>query len=77
MDLSENESEEDLETMIRTKGGDWNWQLQKSSQKGDLEHLKKCISKGANINVEDKKKWTPLIWSACKGYIDIIRYLIS
>jgi ankyrin repeat protein len=39
--------------------------------------LKKCISKGANINVEDKKKWTPLIWSACKGYIDITRYLIS
>lgn len=29
------------------------------------------------MNIEDKKKWTPLIWSACKGYIDITRYLIS
>jgi len=30
MNLSSQESEEDLETMIRTKGGDWNYQLQKA-----------------------------------------------
>jgi ankyrin repeat protein len=29
------------------------------------------------LNVEDKKKWTPLIWTACKGYLDITRYLIQ
>jgi ankyrin repeat protein len=27
--------------------------------------------------VEDKKKWTPLIWAACKGHVEITRYLIS
>jgi ankyrin repeat protein len=27
MNLSSQESEEDLETMIRTKGGDWTYQL--------------------------------------------------
>ena len=76
INVSGDESEEDYETMIRTKGGDWTWQLQKACQKGDLDHVKKCLSKGANKNVEDKKKWTPLIWAACKGHLDIVRYLI-
>ena len=28
-------------------------------------------------NVEDKKKWTPLIWASCKGHLEITRFLIS
>jgi hypothetical protein len=39
------ESEEDMETMVRTKGGDYTYQLQKACQKGDFDHVKKCISK--------------------------------
>ena len=27
INISDNESEEDYETMVRTKGGDWTWQL--------------------------------------------------
>lgn len=26
---------------------------------------------------EDKKKWTPLVWAACKGHTDIVRYLLQ
>lgn len=70
------ESEEDMETMVRTKGGDYTYQLQKACQKGDFDHVKKCISKNANKFTEDKKKWTPLVWAACKGHTDIVRFLL-
>jgi ankyrin repeat protein len=30
-----------------------------------------------SINHEDKKKWTGIMWAACKDYVEIVRLLIS
>jgi ankyrin repeat protein len=27
--------------------------------------------------LEPKKKWTPLVWASCKGYINIVKLLLS
>jgi ankyrin repeat protein len=86
-DEMENPDEAELdEEEIRTKG-DWNQQLYyfyysnfkslKACQKGDYDYAKKCIEKKANILIEDKKKWTPLVWCSCKGHTSIVRLLLS
>jgi len=49
----------------------------KASQKGDYDHVKKCLDKKANPLVECKKKWNPIIWAACRGWTKIVRLLIS
>lgn len=71
-DPDEEEEEEDFSIK-----GDYQQQLLKAAQKGDYDLVKKCIDKKANILFEDKKKWTALVWAACKGYVAIVRLLIS
>jgi len=39
--------------------------------------VKRCVSKHANIQFEDKRKWNALIWASCKNYLDVVRYLLS
>lgn len=70
-DPEEEENEEDL----KTKGND---KLISYSSKGMYDELKRLLEKKQykSINHEDKKKWTPLIWAACKGHVEIVRLLI-
>ncbi|WP_457639682.1 ankyrin repeat domain-containing protein [Persephonella sp.] len=49
----------------------------KAVEKGDLELVKKLISKGANVNAKDKGGNTPLHWVARNGHLEIVKYLIS
>ncbi|KAL4463684.1 hypothetical protein ABPG72_009034 [Tetrahymena utriculariae] len=71
-DLEEEENEEE----VKNKGND---KLIAYASKGMFAELKKLLEKKQykNINHEDKKKWTPIIWAACKGHTDIVRLLIQ
>lgn len=51
--LDENQ-EEDADAQEIQRNGTWNQQLLKAAQKGDLELVRKCLDKKANINEEDK-----------------------
>lgn len=77
-DPNEEEEEEDEEARLEKIKDTWNPLLLKSAQKGDLEGVKKALDKGAHVATEDKKcKWNALLWAACKGYEDVVRYLIT
>ena len=76
-EYGEEEDEEDEETRLEKIREEWNPLLVKSASKGDLENVKKALEKGANILHEDKKKVNALLWASCKGYSDIVRYLLS
>ncbi len=70
------EGEEDDEEDLKVKG-DYTQQLIKACQRGDFDLAKRCIEKKANVNFEDKKKWTPIVWASCKGHVNILRMLIN
>lgn len=63
----------------------WDQQLLNACKKGELELAEKAINKKANVNAEGKqrfnaeakKKWTPLVWAACKGYLPIVKLLLQ
>ena len=76
-DLDGNDGEEEEnEEELKKKGND---KLISFASKGQIEELKKLLEKKqfTSINFEDKKKWTALMWAACKDYIDIVRLLIE
>lgn len=73
----EYDEEEDDETRLERIKDTWNPLLLKSSQKGDMDGINRALEKGAQIETEDKKRWNSLLWATCKGYIDIVRLLLS
>jgi len=70
---NEEEEEENIEEKIKTQ---WNPLLIKSAMKGDLETIKKCLDKRANLFYEEKK-WNAFIWACSKGYTEIVRFLLE
>ncbi len=52
-------------------------ELLKASQVGDLAGVQHCIEKKANLNFMDRKKWTALVWAACNGHIEVLKTLIE
>ena len=48
-----------------------------SAYKGRLEDVSVYLKKGANINVQDQKKRTPLIFAASAGHTEVVEYLID
>ena len=73
-DVNDEDEEEDEELKLERIRDTWNPLLLKSSQKGDIENVKKAIDKGARIDIEDKKsKWNSLLWASCKGHQDVVR----
>ena len=48
-----------------------------SAYKGDLATVEILVAKGADVNVQDKKKRTPLIFAASNGHTPVIGFLIS
>ncbi len=48
-----------------------------SVERGHLNHTKKAISNGGNVNGRDYFKKTPLIYAADGGYIEILQLLLK
>jgi ankyrin repeat protein len=51
--------------------------LIQSAYSGDLAKVKVLVSKGANVNVREQKKRTPLIFAATNGHTSIVEFLIN
>ena len=52
-------------------------ELIKSAWAGDTETLKALVAKGADINLTDKKKRTPLLFAASNGHTATVQYLLD
>ena len=39
--------------------------------------MRYLLEKGANIEVEDSNGWTPLIFAAKYGHLDVVKYLLE
>lgn len=76
LDGNDHEEEEESEEEIKKKG---NEKLIQFASRGLYDDLKRLLEKKqyGTINYEDKKKWTALMWAACKNHVDIVRLLIS
>jgi ankyrin repeat protein len=48
-----------------------------SAYKGQLADVKTYIEKGADVNVQDQKQRTPLIFAASAGHTPVVEYLIE
>ena len=51
--------------------------LIKASAKGELETVRVLLQTGANVNFEDRKKWTPLLWASCQGHKEVVKALLE
>ena len=76
-DFDENQEIDEEEKNMQKKYGDYNRQLVTAAQKGDLQWVKKCIEKEANIDHSVNRNWTALIWASQSGFIDICRFLLE
>ncbi len=47
------------------------------ARKGNLKKVKEAIAEGANVNMQDRYKKTPLHFAAYAGNIDVVAFLIS
>lgn len=48
-----------------------------AAQRGDIEALKTLIEAGENVNEQDAQGWTPLHWSAGKGDVNCVAFLLE
>jgi ankyrin repeat protein len=48
-----------------------------SAYKGNLEEVKVLVAKGADVNLQDQKKRTPLILAAYNGHTEVVEFLIG
>ena len=51
--------------------------LHYASKRGDLKVVEALLSKGAEIDVEDRNQCTPLLWAAIREHNDILLLLIN
>lgn len=51
--------------------------LVQSAYGGNLEEVEVLVAKGADVNVRDQKKRTPLIFAASNGHTSIVEFLFS
>jgi ankyrin repeat protein len=52
-------------------------ELLKSAEKGDIIKVIELLRRGANVNIKDRKGWTPLHYVAASGRADITRWLLE
>ena len=44
----------------------------------DINRVNSILNNGKeNINAKDRDGWTALIWASCKGYLEIVKYLVE
>src|SRR3990167_680485 len=48
-----------------------------SASKGFLAHMKKLVRKGANVNIQDSKGFTPLLCAAVESKLAVCEYLLE
>ena len=48
-----------------------------AAQRGDIDALSALVAEGANINEQDEQGWTALHWSAGKGDLEVIKFLLE
>jgi uncharacterized protein len=48
-----------------------------AAQRGDIDALTALVAGGANINEQDEQGWTALHWSAGKGDLQVIKFLLE
>jgi ankyrin repeat protein len=48
-----------------------------SAYKGQLADVKVYVEKGADVNLQDQKERTPLIFAASAGHTPVVKYLID
>jgi ankyrin repeat protein len=48
-----------------------------SAARGDLNSVKKYLTKGEDINQYDRHGWTPLIWAIYYNNYDVVKYLLD
>ena len=63
---------EQLNTVIEA-----NEHLIKAGKSGNLYDARKALQNGANVNTQDTKGYTALIWAAREGHIEIVRALLE
>ena len=71
------EQSEDSDQELQENLEELNKQLIKSSASGSLEEVASLLKQKANINTQDRKGWTPLIWASSQGKTEVARYLID
>ena len=53
-------------------------QLFKATQSGDVEKVREILEHGkCTVNCTDSTGWTPLHWACKKGYVAVVRVLVS
>jgi len=52
-------------------------QIVKYAKKGDMDKLKKCIERGANLDARDRALRTAVSCAAFQGHVEILNYLIG
>lgn len=48
-----------------------------SAEKGYIGHVKKALAQGADVNVQDYFKKTPLIYASSYGDVEIVKLLLK
>src|SRR4029453_12114002 len=44
---------------------------------GDLRRTRELVTAGISVDVADRRGYTPLMWSAAAGSLDVTRYLLE
>jgi hypothetical protein len=52
-------------------------QLVKSSANGNLTEVISLLRQKANVNYLDRKGWSPLMWAAAQGKVEVVRHLMD
>jgi hypothetical protein len=65
------------ESAERTDLSEMEHNLILNAYNGDLAKVKVLVAKGANVNVQEQKKRTPLIFAATNGHTSVVEFLIG
>lgn len=63
--------------LLETRRQTFTGYLRDDAIKGNLELVKMCIEKGADINGADTIGNTALMWASAKGHLDVVKFLVE
>ena len=47
------------------------------AQNGNLDEIQKLLNNGENPDIQDKRGWCPLMWTAAEGHLNIVELLLE